>query len=247
MGWFLLAQVFSLGLDILMLYRQSEREKDIEIPVAAQAIADRRAEARRVTPTVTLGKVQPGDADCSPQSYNDGRTLTAARSHSAGPTGDSLTPASGPGAPQMDVCPADQAARECPIGRRRRSPDCPSGTGKSGGSVLRNWLGELGKLGYRAGRSTVRPVLKRHHSDPAPERSGHSNWRIFPASHQSALLATDFFTVQTFSLRLCMSCFYRTGHPVGLHCRLHSRTNLSLGDPASPPSGCGLYKIAPPR
>ncbi len=31
-------------------------------------------------------------------------------------------------------------------------------------------VGELGKLGYRVGRSTVRDVLKRHGIQPAPER-----------------------------------------------------------------------------
>ena len=70
-------------------------------------------------------------------------------------------------------------------------------------------VGELGKLGYRVGRSTVRDVLKRHHIDPAPERSRHSsNWRTFLASHKSALLATDFFTVETVWLKTVYVLFF---------------------------------------
>src|SRR5262249_33638804 len=45
-------------------------------------------------------------------------------------------------------------------------------------------VGELCKLGYRVGRSTVRDVLKRHGIQPAPERRrGGSNWHTFINSH----------------------------------------------------------------
>ena len=48
-------------------------------------------------------------------------------------------------------------------------------------------VGELGKLGYRVARSTVRDVLKQHYIEPAPERSRRrSTWRTFLASHKSA-------------------------------------------------------------
>ena len=68
-------------------------------------------------------------------------------------------------------------------------------------------VGELGKLGYRVGRSTVRDVLKRHHIDPAPERSRRSsNWRTFLASHKSALLATTSSRWRRSGSRPCMSC-----------------------------------------
>jgi putative transposase len=68
-------------------------------------------------------------------------------------------------------------------------------------------VGELLKLGYRVGRSTVRDVLKRHAIEPAPERSRRSStWRTFLASHKTALLATDFFTVETLWLKTVTSC-----------------------------------------
>ena len=37
-------------------------------------------------------------------------------------------------------------------------------------------VGELGKLGYRVGRSTVRDILKRHDMQPAPERGRSNHW-----------------------------------------------------------------------
>ncbi len=70
-------------------------------------------------------------------------------------------------------------------------------------------VGELRKLGYRVGRSTVRDILKRHHIQPAPERrrSG-SNWRTFLNSHKAQLLATDFFTVETVWLQTVYVLFF---------------------------------------
>ena len=70
-------------------------------------------------------------------------------------------------------------------------------------------VGDLRKLGYRVARSTVRDVLKRHHIEPAPERSRRGgNWRTFLTSHKSALLATDFFTVETFWLKTVYILFF---------------------------------------
>ncbi len=70
-------------------------------------------------------------------------------------------------------------------------------------------VGELRKLGYRVGRSTVRDVLKRHTIPPAPARGrASSNWRTFLASHKSALLATDFFTVETLWLKTVYVLFF---------------------------------------
>jgi hypothetical protein len=89
-------------------------------------------------------------------------------------------------------------------------------------------VGELHKLGYRVARSTVRDVLKRHHIQPAPERGRHSsNWRTFLASHQSALLATDFFTVETFWLKTVYVLFF---------IELHTRRVFLAGCTSEPTS-----------
>jgi putative transposase len=62
--------------------------------------------------------------------------------------------------------------------------------------------GELAKLGYRVGRSTIRDILKRRHVSPAPERERRgSTWRQFLARHRHQIVACDFITVETLFLK----------------------------------------------
>jgi putative transposase len=69
--------------------------------------------------------------------------------------------------------------------------------------------GELGKLGYGIGRSTIRDVLKRQHVPPAPKCSQHgSTWRTFLAHYQDQILACDFFTVETAWLQTLYVLFF---------------------------------------
>ncbi|HSH81403.1 MAG TPA: hypothetical protein VLA19_22980, partial [Herpetosiphonaceae bacterium] len=69
--------------------------------------------------------------------------------------------------------------------------------------------GELGKLGYDIGRSTIRDVLKRLCVPPAPERSKlGSRWRTFLAHHKDEVLACDFFTVETAWLQTLYVLFF---------------------------------------
>ncbi|HSH77553.1 MAG TPA: integrase core domain-containing protein [Herpetosiphonaceae bacterium] len=86
--------------------------------------------------------------------------------------------------------------------------------------------GELLKLGYEVGRSTIRDVLKRQHVPPAPQRAqGGSGWRTFLSHYQDQMLACDFFTVETVWLQTLYVLFFLelgtrrvhvagcTGHP----------------------------------
>ena len=69
--------------------------------------------------------------------------------------------------------------------------------------------GELRKLGYRVGRSTIREVLKRHHIPAAPQRAQQGiTWRAFLRQHQHQLLACDFFTVETLRLKTLYVLFF---------------------------------------
>ena len=69
--------------------------------------------------------------------------------------------------------------------------------------------GELTKLGYTLGRSTVRDVLKRHSIPPAPTRRRHSStWRTFLHRHYDQILACDFFTVDTLFLKTVYVLFF---------------------------------------
>ncbi len=69
--------------------------------------------------------------------------------------------------------------------------------------------GELAKLGYDVGRSTVRDVLKRKRVPPAPKRAKHGgSWRTFLGHYKAEILACDFFTVETVWLQTIYVLFW---------------------------------------
>ncbi len=67
--------------------------------------------------------------------------------------------------------------------------------------------GELLKLGHRVSRSAIKRVLREHGLPPAPER-GHSTWRAFLAHYRDAMVACDFFTVDTVFLQRLYVLFF---------------------------------------
>ncbi len=60
--------------------------------------------------------------------------------------------------------------------------------------------GELKQLGHLISVSTIRRVLKATGLDPAPRRAD-DRWRNFVRAHATAMLACDFFSVDTVTLR----------------------------------------------
>jgi putative transposase len=60
--------------------------------------------------------------------------------------------------------------------------------------------GELCRLGYKIGASTVWSILQRAGVDPAPQRTAVS-WRQFLRAQAKGVLAVDFFTVDTVFLK----------------------------------------------
>src|SRR6266704_1132289 len=108
------------------------------------------------------------------------------------------------------------------VGRKwaqpRRSPGRPPVDGRVRELVLRfarenpGWgypriAGELLKLGLRVSPSTVRRILLANRLAPAPRRSGPS-WRQFLRQQAASMLACDFFTVETISLRRFYVLFF---------------------------------------
>jgi hypothetical protein len=67
--------------------------------------------------------------------------------------------------------------------------------------------GELLKLGLRVSPSTIRRILLANQLGPAPRRSGPS-WRQFLRQQATTIIACDFFTVETLSLRRFYVLFF---------------------------------------
>ncbi|HET6346906.1 MAG TPA: IS3 family transposase, partial [Myxococcota bacterium] len=69
--------------------------------------------------------------------------------------------------------------------------------------------GELGKLGHIVGRTTIRAILRRQGVPSAPHRArAGSTWRAFLTRQRDAVLACDFFTVETLFLKTLHVLFF---------------------------------------
>jgi putative transposase len=105
--------------------------------------------------------------------------------------------------------------------------------------------GELLKLGLRVSPSTVRRMLLSAGYGPAPRRSGPS-WPQFLRQQAATMLACDFFTVETISLRRVYVLFFIELASRRVHLAAARATRPVPGSPnkhatsASPasPNGC---------
>jgi len=61
--------------------------------------------------------------------------------------------------------------------------------------------GALDNLGHVVAPNTVKNILKRHGIEPKPERAKRTSWKTFLKAHWDVMAATDFFTVEVWTLR----------------------------------------------
>jgi hypothetical protein len=206
MIFLILGRVFSLLLDLISIARRMEHEKDLELLLLRQQL---RILQRRYPHPPRL-------------SYWDklGLTVLAARLVALSSTGRSRL------AQVMLLFKPDTVlkwhrelvrrkwtfSRRRTTGRRLIAPELETlllqlanENPRWGYSKLQ---GELLKLGYEIGRSTVRDVLKRHRIPPAPQRAQRSSWRTFLGHYKSQVLACDFFTVETAWLKTLYVLFF---------------------------------------
>jgi hypothetical protein len=119
--------------------------------------------------------------------------------------------------------------------------------------------GELQKLGITLDPTTVKNILERQGTPPAPQR-GKCNWRTFLNHYRQQMLACDFVTVETLSLRTIYLLFFIelgtrrihlagcTAHPDQAWVTQQARQLIwTLQDRATDevPDSCSRYQIHP--
>jgi putative transposase len=207
MLWCLIAQIVTLILDVLSLHLVTDPDKDLELLVLRQQI---RVLERRVGKPVhplrveklllALSAMQLKDlARAGRQGFRNSLLLfkpaTVLKWHRELVRGKwTFQRRSKVGRPRLD------AELEALIVRLAH---------ENPGLGYEKLQGELEKLGYEVGISTVRDVCKRQHILPAPERDRTgSNWRTFLNHYRTQMLACDFFTVETIFLQTVYVLFF---------------------------------------
>ena len=111
---------------------------------------------------------------------------------------DAAALASRAGATKVDL--PEQAQARPPADRPRgRCAHPADGEGDPRWGCVRI-AGEFRKLGIRVSVTTIRTLLRRHGSGPAPRRYG-PTWSQFLRAQAAAIVACDFFTVETIGLQ----------------------------------------------
>jgi putative transposase len=187
--------VFSTLLRLLASSRRTELAKDIEILLLRHQLAVLRRQPGRPTFRPVDRALLAALARLLPRARRHGLLVTPQtllRWHRDLVRRKWTQSARGPGRP-----PVEQPVRQLVLRLARENP---------------RWgypriAGELLKLGRRVSPSTVRRILLAAGLEPAPRRIGPS-WQQFLRQQAASMLACDFFTVETISLRRYYVLFF---------------------------------------
>jgi hypothetical protein len=196
MIYLVLAQVLSLLLDLFAIHQRSEQQKDLEILLLRRQLRilqRQHATAPRISRWEKLGlaalTAKFAYLSSSGKSKLDGVLLLFK--------------------PDIVLKWHRELVRRKWTFKQRRSGGRPATDPELQALLLRlaaenpSWgysklHGELLKLGYELGRSTVRDILRRQQVPPAPARAKHgSHWATFLGHYAQQMLACDFFAVET--------------------------------------------------
>jgi putative transposase len=93
-----------------------------------------------------------------------------------------------------------------PLDQQTAGPDRPAGQGEPTLGLPAHQE-ELLRLGIRVSATAIRTTLRRHGLDPAPRPTA-TTWRAFLRRQATAIVACDFFTVDTVWLRRLYVLFF---------------------------------------
>jgi putative transposase len=227
----LLYLLFCQALRWLVLLARSSAAKDAELLMLRHEVAVLRRQVTRPRVDWADRAMLAGLAAAAPSSLE----------RVAGTAAHAAAVASGPGPAPLDLPTPAWPSRVAAEFRRlvlRLARENPTWG-------YRRIHGELCRLGYRIGASTVWTILQRGGVAPAPKRSA-LTWRQFLRAQAEDVLAVDFFTVDTVLLQRLYVLFAIevvtrrihvlgvTAHPVGEWVTQQARNLLmGLGDDVS--------------
>jgi putative transposase len=205
MGWFVISQAFALLLEVVILSRQTEQKKDLEILLLRRQLAIvgrkldkplRVSRAEKLALAVVAMKLKASTGQTvrqmrsvlrifQPETVFKWHRELVRRKWTHNQQGKGGRPRT------------DQELERLVV---RLANENGWGSGKL--------EGELVKLGYEISDETIRRILRRLGLSPSPDRTPSPSWRQLMPHYKDQILACDFFTIETLFLQTVYVLFF---------------------------------------